>query len=223
MKKKNKIMKNIFEDAKHINGQSKTTEIMKNKDLALMAELKEQLKKAKADKNKFDNERKRQEYQLELESRRLRMETEILQQRIDNIKVERLKKKVPKYFCAKAKNEYQIVNAFKTREIVSDSEAISIIVDNIALYQDEDLHESRFACGYGTKLFLAYSIDGAVDTLDTDYIEITEDGYNKLKALSIEALVNGQIAKLSKEKADELRRNADETIEKYRNYGNKNR
>lgn len=188
---------------------------MENKNLALMAELKKQLKKAKADKNKFDNERKRQEYQLELESDRLRMETQILQQRIDNLKAECLKKHVPKYFYIKAKNEYQIVNVFKTRKVVSDSEAISIIVDNITLYQDDDLHESRFACGCGTKLFLAYSIDNALDILDTDYIEITEDVYNKLKTLSIEVIVNGQIAELSKEKADELRRTVDKIIEKY--------
>lgn len=48
--------------------------------------------------------------------------------------------------------------------------------------------------------------------LDVDYTEITEDEYNKLKALSIEALVNGQIAEPSKEKADEIRSKVDKII-----------
>ena len=185
---------------------------MENKNLALMAELKEQLKKAKADKEKFDNERKRQEYKLELESERLKMETEILLKRIDNLNVEWIEKYVPKYFRVKRKNKGVIVTAFKTREIVSDSQAISVKVDNIALYQDDDMHESHFFCGYGEKLFLAYSISDALNMLDVDYTEITEDEYNKLKALSIEALVNGQIAEPSKEKADEIRSKVDKII-----------
>lgn len=179
-----------------------------------MAELKEQLKKAKADKEKFENEREEQEYQLELQSKHLEMEFQLLRQRINNLNVECLEKHVPKYFRIKAKNEYTILNAFKTREVVSDGQAISVKVDNIALYQDKILDESRFICGYGTKLVLAYSLDDALNELDTNYTEITEDEYNKLKALSIEVLVNGQIAELSKEKADELRKKADEIIKK---------
>lgn len=179
-----------------------------------MAELKEQLKKAKANKEKFENERKRQEYQFDLKSDQLELEIQILQKRIDSLNVERLEKHIPKYFRVKAKNGDMILNAFKTREVVSDSYAISIKVDNIALYYDEDLHESRFICNYGTKQFLAYSIDDALNNLDVDYTEITEDEYNKLKALLTEALVNGQIAELSKEKADELRKKVDEIIKK---------
>lgn len=186
---------------------------MENKNLALMAELKEQLKKARADEEKFDNERKRQEYKLELESERLKMETEILLKRIDNLNVECIEKYVPKYFRVKRENKGVFVTAFKTREIVSDSQAISVKVDNIALYQDDDMHESHFF-GYGEKLFLAYSISDALNRLDVDYTEITEDEYNKLKALSIEALVNGQIAEPSKEKADEIRSKVDKIIGK---------
>lgn len=193
-----------------INGQS--IGIMENKNLALMAELKEQLKKARAAEDKFERARQEQEYQLRLKSAHLKMETEIVLKQIDNLNVECIEKYVPKYFRVKTKNKGVIVTAFKTREIVSDSQAISVKVDNIALYQDDDMHESHFSCGYGEKLFLAYSIDDALNMLDADYTEITEDEYNKLKALSIEALVNGQIAEPSEEKADEIRSKVNKII-----------
>lgn len=58
---------------------------METKNFTLLANLKEQLKKAKADKEKFENERKKQEYHLELESKCLEMEVQLLQGRINNL------------------------------------------------------------------------------------------------------------------------------------------
>lgn len=185
---------------------------METKNFTLLAKLKEQLKKAKADENNFEKDREEQEYQLKLKSAHLKLETEILQKRIDNLNIECLEKHIPKYFRVKTKNEGSIVNAFKTRKIISDGQAISVKVDNVALFQNDYMHESYFTCGYGENLFLAYNINDALNMLNADYTEITEDEYNKLKALSIEALVNGQIAEPSKEKADEIRSKVNKII-----------
>ena len=166
---------------------------METKNFTLIAQLKEQLKKAKADKEKFENERKKQEYHLELESKCLEMEIELLQGRIDNLNVEGLEKRVPKYFKIRPRNENMVMDICKTRCVGSDGSAIFLKVDEVALYQDVDLGETEFSYCCGRKLFVAYSINDALNVFGTNYIEITEDEYNKLKKQAIETITDNEI------------------------------
>ena len=168
---------------------------METKNFALIAELREQLKKAKADKEKFENEREKQEYNLKLESKRLEMEIQILRHRIDNLNVEGLEKRVPKYFKIRPRNEYRVMDICKTRCVVSDDSAIFLKVDRVILYRDIDLGETEFSYCCGTKLFVAYNINDALNVFDTNYTEITEDEYNELKKQAMETLTGNETNK----------------------------
>lgn len=165
---------------------------MKVKNFALLAKLKEQLKKAKADKMNFENEREEQEYHLKLESKRLEMEIQILQGRIANLNVEGLEERVPKYFKIKPRHENVVMDICKTLCVDSDGSAIFLKVDKVVLYQNVDLGETEFTYSRGIKLFVACNINDALNVFDTNYIEITEDEYNKLKKQAIETITDNE-------------------------------
>lgn len=170
---------------------------MKVKNFTLLAklkeQLKEQLKKAKADKEKFENERKKQEYHLELESECLEMQVQLLQGRIDNLNVEGLEERVPKYFKIRPRHENVVMDICKTWCVDYDGSAIFLKVDKVVLYQNVDLGETEFTYSRGIKLFVACSINEALNVFNTNYIEITEDEYNKLKKQAIETITDNEI------------------------------
>ncbi len=166
---------------------------MKVKNFALLAKFQEKLKSAIKDKQDFEKKREEQEYELKLESDRLEMEIQILQGRIANLNVEGLEERVPKYFKIRPKHENVVMDIYKTWCVDSDGSAIFLKVDKVVLYQNVDLGETEFTYSRGIKLFVACSINDALNVFDTNYIEITEDEYNKLKKQAIETITDNEI------------------------------
>lgn len=168
---------------------------METINFALIAKLREQLKKAKADKEKFENERENQEYHLELKSKQMEMEIQILQKQIDALNIEGLEKRAPKYFKLRPRNENMVMDIYKTRGVGSDGSSIFLRVDKVALYRDVDLGETKFSYCCGTKLFVAFNINDALNVFDTNCIEITEEEYNELKKQAMESLADNEAIK----------------------------
>lgn len=74
----------------------------------------------------------------------------------------------------------------------TDGSAIFLKVDKVVLYQNVDLGETEFTYSRGIKLFVACNINDALNVFDTNYIEITEDEYNKLKKQAIETITDNE-------------------------------